>query len=377
MKKLMCIVLSFVMTLTLFAAQLPAMAGEPAGEAGDSAAAMAEASALFDSGDYAAAYAKAAPLADSDDPAVQTLLGKALYLGLGTEVNHARALTFLQRAADAGSASAAYLLADAADTGSGTRKDKDEAARRFIKFVAAADGVDPGASDYGTTMTYLCDCFAHGRGVEKRFDFALDAASKAAEAANLTPFDLMSLADFFDSPAPNRSGETADAGSEDKDSGKVDAELAGKLYTRAVPGIQKLADAGNLAAQKLLGDLYLDGKGGLDQDYAKAMEAYLLAADEDYAPAQAQLGYMYQNALGVEADYAKAMEWNSRAAEQGNVQGQAQIGYLYHKGLGVTQNLDEAGRWYTRAAEGGSEWAAAMLEQTEATNPHAAFEAHA
>ena len=46
-----------------------------------------------------------------------------------------------------------------------------------------------------------------------------------------------------------------------------------------------------------------------------------------------------QNALGVPADYAKAMEWNNRAAQQGNAQGQAQIGYLYQNGLGVTQNL--------------------------------------
>ena len=158
---------------------------------------------------------------------------------------------------------------------------------------------------------------------------------------------------------------------------KVDAAKAEELYKRALPGIQKLSDAGNLAATKLLGDLYLDGKGGLTQDYAKALETYMIAADEDYAPAQAQVGYIYQNALGVPADYAKAMEWNNRAAMQGNPEGQAQIGYLYQNGLGVTQNLDEAGRWYTRAKEGGSDWAAAMLEQTEATNPHASFEAHA
>ena len=43
-------------------------------------------------------------------------------------------------------------------------------------------------------------------------------------------------------------------------------------------------------------------------------------------------------------DYSKAMEWNNRAAQQGNAQGQAQIGYLYQNGLGVTQNLDEAGQ---------------------------------
>ena len=271
------------------------------------------------------------------------------------------------------------MLAEASDFGNGTRMDKDEAARRYIKFVAIADEVDPASPDYGMSMTYLAECFVKGRGVEKKHELALDYANKASAAAGLTPFELMSLADFYNSPAPNHVSNAADAAGEyDVETArKVDAEKAEDLYKRALPGIQKLADAGNLAATKLLGDLYLDGKGGLAQDYAKALETYMIAADEDYAPAQAQVGYIYQNALGVPADYAKAMEWNNRAAMQGNPEGQAQIGYLYQNGLGVTQNLDEAGRWYTRAKEGGSDWAAAMLEQTEATNPHASFEAHA
>ena len=92
---------------------------------------------------------------------------------------------------------------------------------------------------------------------------------------------------------------------------------------------------------------------------------------------QAQLAYMYQNALGVEADYGKAMEWNNRAILQGNAQAQAQLGYMYHMGLGVTRNLDTAASWYTKAAAGGSEFAKKMLEETEVSNPHAYFEAHA
>ena len=71
------------------------------------------------------------------------------------------------------------------------------------------------------------------------------------------------------------------------------------------------------------------------------------------------------------------MEWNNRAAQQGNAQGQAQIGWLYQQGLGVTQNLDEAGRWYTRAADQGNKWAEDRLAETEATNPQDLFEAHA
>ena len=364
MKRTIAAMLLLVMTLSCFA--------------GASAYADETPDALFDSGDYEAAF-RTASAADASDPAISALLGKAYYLGLGTDINYAKALSYLETASKGGYPSAAYMLAEASDFGNGTRMDKDEAARRYIKFVAVADEVDPASPDYGMSMTYLAECFAKGRGVEKKHELALDAANKAATAANLTPFELMSLADFYNSPAPNHVSNAADAtGEYDVETArKVDAQKAEELYKRALPGIQKLSDAGNLAATKLLGDMYLDGKGGLKQDYAKALETYMIAADEDYAPAQAQVGYIYQNALGVPADYAKAMEWNNRAAMQGNPEGQAQIGYLYQNGLGVTQNLDEAGRWYTRAKEGGSDWAAAMLEQTEATNPHASFEAHA
>lgn len=376
MKKMIAAALLLALALTL-CAPLAAYAEEA--PAADVAALAAEAAALFDAGNYDEAFAKASALSDSGDAAVAALLGKAYYLGLGIRVNESRALHFLETAAAEGYSSAAYMLADAAFYGKGRTMDRDEAARRYIKFVAVADEVDPASPDYGMSMCYLALCFAEGHGVEKNHELALDAAVKAADAANLTPFELMRLAAFFDGPAPNHVSNAADAtGSYAVETArKVDAAKADALYARAVPGLQKLADAGNPAAMKLLGDLYLDGKGGLSQDYAKAMEIYLRAADEDYAAAQAQLGYMYQNGLGTDIDYARAMEWNNRAAQQGDAQGQAQIGYLYQNGYGVTQNLDEAGRWYTRAKEGGSEWAAAMLEQTEATNPHASFEAHA
>jgi len=373
MKRMIAALLLLVMALSLGTLGVSAQAA-----AAENTGSAAEAQALFDSGDYTGAFQRAGAL-DSADPAVSALLGKAYYLGLGTDVNYGKAISYLETAAKGGYPSAAYLLAEAADFGNGLRMDKDDAARRYIKFVAVADEVEPGSPDYGMAMCYLSECFSKGRGVEKKHELALDAADKAAGAQNLTPFELMSLAAFYDGPAPNHVSNAADATGEYavETARKVDAAKAEALYQRALPGLQRLADAGNLQAMKLLGDLYLDGKGGLQQDYARALETYMRAADEDYADAEAQIGYMYQNALGVQADYAKAMEWNNRAAQQGNAQGQAQIGYLYQNGLGVTQNLDEAGRWYTRAKEGGSDWAAAMLEQTEATNPHASFEAHA
>ncbi len=386
MKRWIALVLTIALALTLCACgkkdsaspAVPAASAAPE-PASDPGAEIAAAAALFDEGDYTAALDKLRELQDTGSPAVSAMLGRAYYQGLDGRQDFNRAAVYLQEAAAGGVASARYLLAEASRTGSGLPRDPDEATKAYIKFVAAADETDPADPDYGPAMVGLADCFANGRGVEKKFELALDAANKAAAAPGLTPFELMSLARFFDSARPNSVSAEADATGnyELENARKVDAAKAEELYTRAAPGIRSLAEAGNLAAAKLLGDLYLDGKGGLPQDYARAKDTYMIAADADYAEAQAQLGYMYLNGLGVETDYVEAMEWSNRAAAQGNAQGMEQIGSMYQNGLGVTQNLDEAGRWYTKARDFGSERAAALLEQTEATNPHGSFEAHA
>lgn len=370
MKKFISLVLLLAMALTLGACgrkaapapAAPTVTAEPTPEPTPDSTALVDAAAeLYAQGKYADAFESLKELERSGVDGVSGLLGICSYFGLGTEVDADRAVTWLTEAADEGDVYAQYLLADAAEHGNGTRRDQDEAVKGYVKFVAAADGMSADERNFGAVMTALAECYANGKGVMALPSAAGDAADKAAAAADLTPFDQMALGTLYE-------GELL---------GKADTFKAEVLFKQAAGGIKALADEGNVQAQKLLGDLYLDGKGSLSKDYAKAMEAYLAAAEEGYAPAQAQLGYMYQNALGVEADYNEAMEWNNRAAQQGNAQGQAQIGYLYHMGLGVTQNLDEAGRWYSRAVESGNTWAAAMLEQTEITNPHANFEAHA
>ena len=79
MKRTVAAILLLMMTLSLF----------PCASAFADAASAAEAAALFDSGDYTGAFQKASA-ADSTDPAVAALLGKAYYLGLGTDVNYSK-----------------------------------------------------------------------------------------------------------------------------------------------------------------------------------------------------------------------------------------------------------------------------------------------
>lgn len=378
MKRILSIVLLLALALTLCACgsrantasapapaqETPAQAEEPAPTeepAPDPAEKLTEAEALLQSGDYEQALALLRELDADGVPGAAAALGKCLYLGLGCAVDYDRAVHVLEQAAEEGSVYARYLLADAADNGNGTKQDKDEASKQFVKFAALVDTLGADDPEYGPCMAALSEVYARGRGVEQSDRLALDAAAKASAASGLTVFDRLSLASLLE----GGSGSAADRA------------RATTLYEGAEKELRALADTGNLRAVTLLGNLYLDGKGGVKQDYDKALACFTEAAELDYADAQAQVAYMYQNALGVEADYGKAMEWNNRAILQGNAQAQSQLGYMYHMGLGVTRNLDTAASWYTKAAAQGNEFAKKMLEETEVSNPHAYFEAHA
>ncbi len=99
--------------------------------------------------------------------------------------------------------------------------------------------------------------------------------------------------------------------------------LAGKRYfdrkdfERALPPLQRAADAGNKEAMSKLADLYYDGT-GVAQDYSKAREWYQKAADAGYATAMNNLGWLYENGKGVTRDYGKAREWYQKAADAGD-----------------------------------------------------------
>jgi TPR repeat protein len=55
---------------------------------------------------------------------------------------------------------------------------------------------------------------------------------------------------------------------------------------------------------------------GVGKDYKKALEWFRKAADQGYAVAQCNLGFMYANGFGVEKNDEKALEWCRKAAEQ-------------------------------------------------------------
>ena len=85
--------------------------------------------------------------------------------------------------------------------------------------------------------------------------------------------------------------------------------------------------------------------------YATALRAWMPMAESGNAEAQNNVGYMYEEGLGVPQNYLLAMNWYRQAADGGLSEAQHNMGMLYHHGYGVAENLGEAFRWFKMAAD--------------------------
>jgi TPR repeat protein len=125
------------------------------------------------------------------------------------------------------------------------------------------------------------------------------------------------------------------------------------LGIEAIKVCRKAAAEGDATAQANLGGLYYQGL-GVTQDYKEAKKWFQKAADQGNADAQFALGMSYHEGWGVVQNYKEAVKWWQKAADQGNTNAQFALGSLYQKGLGVKQDYQEAIKWYQKAADAGS-----------------------
>lgn len=157
---------------------------------------------------------------------------------------------------------------------------------------------------------------------------------------------------------------------------------------RTARWILAAAEAGELEAQALLGQILLDGN-GIQRDPALARTWFAIAAGRGHAMAGNMLGrclelgwggivdlaaaarcyrqaaergldwgmYNYANLLatgrGVERDQAGALVWYRRAAELGHAKSMNLVGRYYEEGRTVPRDSQAAFAWYRRSAEAG------------------------
>jgi uncharacterized protein len=131
-------------------------------------------------------------------------------------------------------------------------------------------------------------------------------------------------------------------------------------YQQAIQLLQPLAAQGNADAQANLGSIYREGL-GVPQDYTEALRLFLRAAEQNNPQALSALGSMYYNGQGVTTDFDEAVKWYQRGAERGSVVAQTAMGLMYFMGERVTKDYVEAHKWLGIAAAAGDVNAQGML----------------
>jgi len=137
------------------------------------------------------------------------------------------------------------------------------------------------------------------------------------------------------------------------DSHSDDHQVASALlddgkYEEAFERYRKLADAGSITAQLLVGWMYHAGQ-GVKQNLDEARRWYKKAADSNSAEGQFYLGGLYRS----EHQYEEAIAWLQKSVAQEYVPALYRLGRMHDIGEGVDLDKDKAYRYLEQAAKMG------------------------
>ena len=282
--------------------------------------------------------------ARNGDAAAQAYLGSSYERGLnGCPKDASKAAYWYRKAAEQGHTEAQYNLGIMNSWGNGIPANHEEGAYWVRK---AAD------KGYHLAEDHLCYLYYIGKGVPQDYTQAFNYGIKAAKAD--IGYSQWVVAILY---------ELGHGVAQDYKQAmywyKRAVTHGGSLATIAQEGLNRVQAAINRSAQNEtsnLEQLYNTGNQCLnDKNYSEALRYFRQAADQNYAPAQDKIGWMYQNGWGVPQSYTQAVEWFRKAANQGNIEALASMGLMYYKGWGVPQNYDTALEWYRKAAAQGSD----------------------
>jgi TPR repeat protein len=122
----------------------------------------------------------------------------------------------------------------------------------------------------------------------------------------------------------------------------------------AVAMLVSAADAGQLVAQGYLGFTVYGLGFGAPADYTRAAHYARLAADQGFAPAQADLGGYYLYGNGVPKDYSQAILWLRKAVAQNHAGAKLTLGRMMLTGTGMPENRGAGAQMVKQAADAGN-----------------------
>lgn len=122
-------------------------------------------------------------------------------------------------------------------------------------------------------------------------------------------------------------------------------------YARALELYETAAALGDPQASNIAGGMYYTGKGTLTNPY-KAFRYLDYAADHGKTTPDAliALASFYLKGEIAPQNYTKAIQLYLDAADSGNPRAQLELGFLYYIGQGVVQDFSKAHEWFQKAA---------------------------
>ncbi len=298
----------------------------------------------------------------------QLLLGNMYDEGIGVPRDLDMAAKWYKQSADNGNAYAAYILGSMYAEGEGVKQDKSKAASLFKR-----------AADKGSMRAQfnLGEMYRLGDGVDEDLEAAARWYKKAAEQG--MPQAQVIYAQMLESGAGvNRNSETAlkmirsALVDDNKDinvaqigqftlqplpTGKTETALVLMSYMNEnfpkTPEEAKTWAMGHEtepAAQALLGLMYEEGV-GVESDSKKAVEWFERAAGNKVIGAAYMLARLYYSGSGnVAQDREKAAKLMESAANAGHILAEYDLGCMYYQGDGVPASKETAAKWFLKAA---------------------------
>jgi len=106
--------------------------------------------------------------------------------------------------------------------------------------------------------------------------------------------------------------------------------------------LDRAVDAGNVDARFIRGNSFYGGTEGYPQDFKRALDDFLQAADEGHADSAVSAGAMFHNGVGVLKDQRKAFELYQLGGELGSKEGWMNVVDCWEQGLGVPKSEETA-----------------------------------
>lgn len=119
----------------------------------------------------------------------------------------------------------------------------------------------------------------------------------------------------------------------------------GNRKTENNQNLKKAVEDNDLKEQISIGKYFFDKQ--RTQDYKKALEWYMKAAEQGDENAQ----YMVRQIYFKIQDYDNLLKWCKKGIEQNQTVAKYTMGLIFLKGYGVEKNILKAKKWYEKAAE--------------------------